>query len=183
MATTFTITYALELERVCIEHILRFRRCQFCFLLPAPAFPPGTEGWSWSRWASACREEGRGPQSRRSGSSVLNTKWRRLCKVRFSPFPKKPVSVTPARKAVVASGSLPVTANAKQREHRSGTHRRASFCRRLPGAHTWMVYQELSKTPGRLELLLERLERTERKGWRKCTGGELSPFWKTLRPR
>lgn len=148
--------------------------------LRLPSLPERRGGAGAAGPLHAARKDA-GPRA--GGSSVLNTKWRSLCKVRFSPFPKKPVSVTPARKAVVASGSLPVTANAKQREHRSGTHRRASFCRRLPGAHTWMVYQGLSKTPGRLELLLERLERTERKGWRKCTGGELSPFWKTLRPR
>lgn len=72
MATTFTIIYVHD--RVCIEHILWFQRCQFS-VFSFPCHPSEKGGGSCGSLVVASCEEGRWPKSQRSGSSVLNTEW------------------------------------------------------------------------------------------------------------
>lgn len=164
LATTFTIIYALEWVCNLTHSVVSKVSVPFS---PSLAIPPGGDGWSWGSLASATWRKDAGPRASCQGpvytipSGKLGLYWRCLCKVRFSPISKKPVSVTPAQKAVAVSGSLPVTPSVKHWEHISGTHRLGSFCRWLRPPHGWMFNQgPLSKASGRLELLLEKLERT-----------------------
>lgn len=158
----FTITYALE--RVCIEHILWFQRCQFCFLLPWPSLQEGMGGagaaWPWHPGRRMLAK------SQLSGSSVLSTEWQigtlltmSVQSALLSIFQETSV----CNSCTKSSGGLWVTpCHPKCQAMRA--HLRDSQVGKLLPLTAWHLPDGFNQGPstkasGRLELLLERLER------------------------
>lgn len=105
--TTKPLTITYGLERVCVEHILWFQRCQFSVLSFPEAVSPGGEGAVRPEWqqcppmAPSSMRKDVCPRASRQGPVYSISSGRlglvdNICaKMRFSPFSKKPVSGPP----------------------------------------------------------------------------------------
>ena len=144
--------------------------CGFKDVSSVFSFPchPSRRGWvEPGSLAVASWRKDTGPRASCQGpvysvpSGKLGLYWWCLCKVCFSPFSKKPVSATPAQKAVwPRSHSLSPQMSSHESTSQVLTGWEASAANCL-ARHRWMFNQGPStKASGRLELLLERLERT-----------------------